>query len=57
MARGDILKGFDSEISCEIMKQMRKKGVKFLTQRFPEEISYKKISLKYRLNIKKKIMI
>ena len=51
--RGEhILKGFDSESSCEIMKQMRKKGVKFLTQRFPEEISYKKdkyeVSFKYK---------
>ena len=54
--RGEhILKGFDSEISCEIMKQMRKKGVKFLTQRFPEEISYKKDKFEVSFKYKKKL--
>lgn len=39
--RGEkILKGFDSEVATEIMKQMEFKGVKFVTQLFPQDISY-----------------
>ena len=39
--RGEkILKGFDSEVATERMEQMKNKGVKFLTQIFPKDISY-----------------
>jgi glutathione reductase (NADPH) len=36
-----ILKEFDSEISENLMKQMKQKGVKFITENFPLDIDFK----------------
>jgi len=53
--RGEkILKGFDLEVATEIMKQMGDKGVKFLTQKFPKEISYQEGKFDVYYNTKKK---
>ena len=53
--RGEkILKGFDLEVATEIMKQMGDKGVKFLTLKFPKEISYQKGKFDVSYNTKKK---
>ena len=53
--RGEkILKGFDSEVATEIMKQMEDKGIKFVTQNFPKDISYRKGKFEVFFDIKKK---
>ena len=53
--RGEkILKGFDSEVATEIMKQMGNNGVKFVTKKFPKEILYKKGKFDVFFDIKKK---
>ena len=53
--RGEkILKGFDSEVATEIMKQMGNNGVKFVTNKFPKDILYQKGKFDVFFDIKKK---
>lgn len=53
--RGEkILKGFDLEVATEIMNQMGNKGIKFVTDTFPKDISYHKGKFDVFYDVKKK---
>ena len=48
-----ILKGFDDDVITNLSKQMKEKGIKFITGMFPRDVLKKISSFMLILNLKK----